>query len=69
MEQSEYQVYRVNEREGEFEVLNDSGNVIVVCRDESSATNYAVLLRDAFERGYRTGFRDGKGARIPNQKS
>jgi hypothetical protein len=53
----------VNERDGKFEVLNDSGNVILVCQDEASATNYAVLLSEAYQRGYKAGYRDGKGSR------
>ena len=58
----------VNERDGKFEVLNDSGNVILVCQDEASATNYAVLLSEAYQRGYKAGYRDGKGSRGGDRK-
>jgi hypothetical protein len=61
-------LHRVNERDGKFEVLNDSGNVIMVCQDEASATNYAVLLSEAFQRGYKAGYRDGKKLRTGDGK-
>jgi hypothetical protein len=60
MEDPERQLYRVNERDGTFEVLNDSGNVALVCNDEPSAANYAVLLSEAYQRGYKVGYRDAK---------
>jgi hypothetical protein len=62
-------LYRVNERDGRFEVLSDSGNVILVCQDEASATNYAVLLSEAYQRGYKAGYRYGKGLRADTRKS
>jgi len=61
--------YHVNERDGRFEVANDSGDVILVCRDEPSAANYVMLLNEAFQRGYKTGYRDVKNAGIRPQKS
>jgi hypothetical protein len=69
MEDNETHVYRVNERDGEFAVVNDSGNVILVCRDEPSAANYVVLLNEAFQRGYKMGYRDARDAGIRHQKS
>jgi hypothetical protein len=59
----------VSERDGKFEVSNDSGNVILVCQDEASATNYAVLLSEAYQRGYKNGYRDGKNLRVSNRKN
>jgi hypothetical protein len=53
-------LHRVNERDGKFDVLNDSDNVVLVCQDEASAANYAVLLSEAYQRGYKAGYRDGK---------
>jgi hypothetical protein len=58
----ETESYRVAAKEGRWQVLDESGRVIVVCRDENSATDYAVLLNDAYRRGYKAGFR---GARQP----
>lgn len=60
MEDAEPRPYRVHERDGNFEVLDDSGNVTLVCYDEASAANYAVLLCDAYQRGYKAGYRDAK---------
>lgn len=59
----------VSERDGKFEVLNDSGDVILVCQDEASATNYAVLLSEAYQRGYKIGYRDGKNLRVRVRKN
>ena len=63
------QLHRVSQREGAFEVLTDSGNVILVCQDELSATNYAVLLSEAYQRGYKAGYRDGKNLRVGAPKN
>ena len=69
MEDKETHVYRVIEGDGGFAVVNDSGNVILVCHDEASAANYVVLLNEAFERGYKMGCRDAKNTGIRHQKS
>jgi hypothetical protein len=61
-------LHRVNERDGKFEVLNDSSNVVLVCQDEASATNYAILLSEAFQRGYKAGYRDGKNLKVGARK-
>jgi hypothetical protein len=60
MEAPPLHLHRINERDGKFEVLNESGNVVLVCQDEASATNYAVLLSEAHRRGYKAGYRDGR---------
>jgi hypothetical protein len=60
MEAPALHLYRVNERDGNFEVLNNSGSVVLVCEDQASAKNYAVLLSEAYQRGYKVGYRDGK---------
>jgi hypothetical protein len=62
-------LHLVSERDGKFEVLNDSGNVVLVCQDEASATNYAVLLSEAYQRGYKMGYRDGKNIRVGDRKN
>lgn len=69
MEETVLRLHRVNARDGKFEVLNDSGAVVLVCHDEASATNYAVLLSEAYQRGYKTGYRDGKGLRAVARKN
>jgi hypothetical protein len=68
MEAPALHLYRVNERDGKFEVLNDSGSVVLVCEDKASATNYAVLLSEAYQRGYKVGYRDGKKLRTGPRK-
>jgi hypothetical protein len=62
-------LYRVNERDGRFEVLNDSGNVVLVCHDQASATNYAVLLSEAYQSGFKAGYRDGKSLKAGARKN
>ncbi len=60
MPDDELAPYRVNAREGCFEVVDGSGRVLMVCRDAPSAENYAVLLNDAFRQGHKAGYRDAK---------
>jgi hypothetical protein len=62
-------LHRVNERDAKFEVLSDSGNVILVCEDEASASNYVILLSEAYQRGYKAGYRDGKKLAIRTRKN
>jgi hypothetical protein len=52
--------YRVNARDGCFEVLDRSNKPVMTCRDEGSATNYVDLLNQAYQRGYKNGYRDAK---------
>jgi hypothetical protein len=52
--------YQVSATPGRFEVQDESGRTLVVCRDESSATDYAVLLSEAYRRGYKAGYRQAK---------
>ncbi|MHC4470580.1 MAG: hypothetical protein ACYTDY_15670 [Planctomycetota bacterium] len=43
-------------------VLDAKGEVVLTCGDEGSAAHYAAMLNDAYGRGYRDGYRAGKGA-------
>jgi hypothetical protein len=52
--------YRSNPRNGVWEVQDESGRVVMACRDERSAIDYAVLLNEAYRRGYKAGYRDSK---------
>ncbi len=52
--------YRINPRNGGWEVLDDSGRVVMKCRDERSATDYAVLLNEAYQRGFKAGWREAR---------
>jgi hypothetical protein len=53
--------YQIKPGASGWEVLDDSGRVVMKCRDERSATDYAVLLNEAYRRGYKAGWR-GAGA-------
>ena len=52
--------YTLLEHDQRFEVRNASSRVIMVCGDKGSAEHYALLLNEAFELGYKMGFRDGR---------
>jgi hypothetical protein len=52
--------YRINPHNGGWEVMDDSGRVVMRCRDERSATDYAVLLNESYRRGYRAGRREAR---------
>jgi hypothetical protein len=54
--------YRVSQQGNQFAVLDGSGKIIMVCRDEGSANEYAALLNQAYRQGYKTGHRDAKRA-------
>ena len=54
--------YRVKADVGRFEVVTDSGRSIVLCRDQQDAEQYAVLLVEAYERGFKAGFRSARRA-------
>jgi hypothetical protein len=55
-------VHAVRFDAGRFSVLNESGRVIVICRDEHSANEYAVLLNEAYARGFKAGSRQARRA-------
>ena len=50
------------------EKLQKTFLVCLVCQDEASATNYAVLLSEAYQRGYKAGYRDGRKLGVGNRK-
>ena len=52
--------YQPQSRNGVWEVQDETGRVVMACRDERSATDYAVLLNEAYRRGYKVGYRDSK---------
>ena len=54
------QPYRVVAETDEFRVTDSDSRVIMTCKDNRSAEHYAALLTQAFQQGYRTGFRDAK---------
>ena len=60
MSDVEPEPFRVNARDGRFEVLDRSNRVMMVCGDEGSATNYVDLLNQAYRQGYKSGYREAK---------
>jgi hypothetical protein len=53
--------YRTEGEKDRFSVMDDGNRVIVVCRDKGSADQYASVLNEAFKKGFKAGFRKGKG--------
>jgi len=49
-----YQVLNNGDR---YNVTNEFDRVILECRDEGSARHYATLLNQAYELGYKKGFK------------
>ena len=52
--------YVVVEAEDRFRVETPTGYCVMECRDRGSADHYVVLLNQAFEAGYKQGFRAAK---------
>ena len=50
--------YVIDERDDEYRVVDVSGRTLLVCRDAHSAEHYAALMNQAFEVGYKAGYRD-----------
>ena len=62
-EQEPYRVERVERAEPDavsFKVVDWEENVVLHCGDKPSAEQYAVLLNQAFRRGYKAGFRKAR---------
>jgi len=57
MPDDEAQPYSVLGDGGEFRVVDETGRIVVACGDTRNADNYAVLLNEAYGRGYRAGYR------------
>ena len=60
MGQAEDDSYQVILKGENYEVVNLSGRAIMICRDEASAKNYAVLLNEAYREGEKAGRRQGR---------
>jgi hypothetical protein len=56
MQDDEQKPYVVEGQAGRFAVRNPAGRTVMVCRDEGSAAEYAVLLNEAYQRGYKAGY-------------
>ncbi len=55
--------YKVQPDAGRYRVVNDEGSTVIICADAANADQYAVLLNQAFHRGYKAGLRKGRGQR------
>jgi len=61
MNSSDDPCYRFEEKNGRYTVLDGTDRVVMECGDEASATHYTVLLNEAYRRGYKAGYRAGRG--------
>jgi len=52
--------YTIKQQEQLFAVQDDSGRTIVTSGDKSNAASYAVLLNEAYRKGYKDGYRKGR---------
>ena len=53
----------VAERQADrFAVRSPAGRIVMVCRDEGSAAEYAVLLNEAYRLGSKAGYRLARAA-------
>ncbi|HEX3623897.1 MAG TPA: hypothetical protein VH280_00575 [Verrucomicrobiae bacterium] len=52
--------YRPESDDGNFRVVDESGRVALNCGSFASAEQYAALLTQAFQRGFKAGFRAAK---------
>ena len=52
--------YTVHVEANQFTVMDWEGNVAMVCGDAQSAEQYAVMMSQAFRRGYKVGFRTAR---------
>ena len=52
--------YRVLFDSEKYNVTNEFNRVILECRDEGSAQHYATLLNQAYELGYKKGYKEAR---------
>ncbi len=55
--------YNLSKKNEQFEINNKEGRTIMACRDQTSASHYLSLLNEAFQMGYKSGYRDGRKPR------
>lgn len=56
----EQEPYRAEPDGLRFKVVDWEENIALVCGDKQSAEQYAVLMNQAFRRGYKAGFRKAR---------
>ena len=60
MNQPDDNPYTVHSENQLFAVRGESGKIVVTSGDQSNADGYAVLLNEAYRKGYKDGYRAGK---------
>ena len=60
MDPEEKEPYRAERVQDGFQIVDPEGKIALVCRDQSNANHYAVLLSQAYRRGYQAGFRTAR---------
>jgi hypothetical protein len=58
----ETEPYQVKAAQGAFQVVDASGEVVLTCNDEANAGQYAAFLTQAYRRGYKAGYRNGRSS-------
>lgn len=56
----EQEPYRIEPDGARFKVVDWEGNAALACGDRPSAEQYAVLMNEAFRRGFKAGFRKAR---------
>jgi len=60
MDDADDKMYRTETVADCFQVMDESDRVVLVCRDKGSADEYVVLLNNAYRKGFKVGYREGK---------
>ncbi|HEV2331432.1 MAG TPA: hypothetical protein VGY56_21830 [Verrucomicrobiae bacterium] len=61
--------YRTQSTDRNVQVVDETGRVVLNCGDSASAEQYAVLLNQAFQRGFKAGSRSQTRLTRSGQKS
>jgi hypothetical protein len=59
--------YRAEGANEDWRIVDSAGKVALVCGSEANASQYAVLLNQAYRRGYKAGYRKARGGSVDNQ--
>ena len=52
--------YQVQPQEGSYRVVDAAGKVLCACGTMDNAQQYAALMNQVYQRGYKAGYRAGK---------
>ncbi|HZR20358.1 MAG TPA: hypothetical protein VFE51_23950 [Verrucomicrobiae bacterium] len=52
--------FRVEPTDGRYHIVDPDGCVLVVCGDAANADQYAVLMNQAYARGFKAGLRKAR---------